>query len=59
MSFLEKFVEICGLCEYSNYCGGCYARSLQVFKNAVYADPLCPRNIKYLSPVIKEKFKIK
>jgi|GEM_PF-1108701 radical SAM additional 4Fe4S-binding domain len=50
---------ICGLCEYSNYCGGCYARSLQVFKNAFYADPLCPRNIKYLSPVIKEKLKIK
>lgn len=50
--------KICKECEYAIYCGGCFARSYQIFGDAFYADPLCPRNIKYIPNELRKMLKI-
>jgi radical SAM protein with 4Fe4S-binding SPASM domain len=40
--------RMCASCSYVRYCGGCFARSEQVFGDCFYADPLCPLNAKYV-----------
>ena len=38
----EQTVEICGICEYADICGGCRALSYAIYKDPFKKDPTCP-----------------